>query len=120
MESYGQGVVQYKAQDFAVRVTRAQQYLVSVKKEKRISDQLYRSGTSISANISEAQYAASKADFINKMQIALKEANESKNWIEILYRTDFIDQATFSSILADVEEIIKLLTSIVRTAKKNP
>lgn len=98
----------------------AQKYLISVKNEKRISDQLYRSGTSISANISEAQYAASKADFINKMQIALKEANESKNWIEILYRTEIIDQVVFQSIHADVEEIIKLLTAIINSAKRKP
>lgn len=118
MKEANERAVQNKAQDFAVRITKAQKYLVDVKKEKRISDQLYRSGTSISANISEAQYAASKADFINKMQIALKEANESRNWIEILYRSEYIDQIVFRSIHADIEEIIKLLTAIIRTSKR--
>lgn len=118
MKEANERVVQNKAQDFAVRITKAQKYLVDVKKERRISDQLYRSGTSVSANISEAQYAASKADFINKMQIALKEANESRNWIEILYRSEYIDQIVFRSIHADIEEIIKLLTAIIRTSKR--
>lgn len=108
-----------KSQNFAVRITRAHQYLVKVKDERRISDQLYRSGTSISANISEAQYAQTKADFITKMHIALKEANESRNWIEILHRTGFFDDAVFISIHNDIAEIIKLLTSILNTAKKN-
>lgn len=117
-EPFG-NIIVLKSQDFAVRITKAHRYLVETKREKRISDQLYRSGTSISANVSEAQYAQSRADFITKMHIALKEANESKNWIEILYRSEYIDRDVFQSIYQDVIEIIRILTSILKTAKGN-
>lgn len=110
-------VVQTKAEDFAVRVAKAYQYLTQSKNEKVSSLQLYRSGTSISANVSEAQYAQSKLDFIAKMHIALKEANESRNWISILFRSGYINYRTYESIRGDAEEIIKLLTAILRTAK---
>ena len=116
--SPSKNVILIKSQDFACRVVKAQKYLVEEKHERRMSDQLCRSGTSIAANVSEAQYAQSKADFIAKMQIALKEANESKNWLEILYRTDYIDKVVFESIYADIIEIIRLLTSILNSAKK--
>lgn len=106
-----------KSKAFAVRVVNAHKYLVKHKGEKRMSDQLYRCGTSISANVAEAQYAQSKADFISKMHIALKEANESKYWIELLYKTDYINTLTFHSISSDIVEIIKLLTAIINKAK---
>ena len=108
-----------KAEAFGVRITNAYRYLTKEKQETIISKQLYRSGTSISANISEAQYASSRADFINKMHIALKEANESKNWINLLHKGQFIDKSTYESIYNDVVEIIKLLTSSINTAKNN-
>lgn len=108
-----------KARAFAVRVTKAKRFLNDNKNEFRISDQLYRSGTSIAANVSEAQYAQSKADFITKLHIALKEANESKNWIEILHDTDYFDDRAYQSINSDITEIIKLLISSINTAKKN-
>jgi four helix bundle protein len=108
-----------KALNFAVRVTNAHKYLVKSKNEHRISDQLYRSGTSIQANISEAQYAISHADFICKMQIALKEANESRNWITLLHKTNYIDDRTYESIYNDVNEIVMMLIAILKTAKNN-
>lgn len=110
-------VVQMKSMDFAVRIVRVHDYLVNVKKEKRISDQLYRSGTSIQANIAEAQYAVSRADFINKMQIALKEANESRNWITLLYKSGYFEEKAYLSLYDDVNQIVMLLISILRTSK---
>ncbi len=110
-------IVQLKSMDFAARIVRVHEYLVKVKKEKRISDQLYRSGTSIQANIAEAQYAVSHADFINKMQIALKEANESRNWITLLYKTGYFDAKAYQSLYDDVNQIVMLLIAILRTSK---
>lgn len=111
-------IVLKKAENFAVRITNAHKYLVEVKKEKRISDQLYRSGTSVMANLAEAKYAASSADYINKIRIALKEANESRQWIELLYRTNFFDKKMYDSILKDINEIIVILIAIVRPKSK--
>lgn len=108
-----------KAEDFGVRVTNAYKYLSKEKHETVISKQLLRSGTAISALIAEAQYAQSRADFISKYQIALKEANESRNWITILYRTAIIDQKTFDSIYNDANQLVMIISKIVRTAKKN-
>lgn len=108
-----------KAEAFAVRITNAYRYLVEQKKERRMSDQLYRSGTAIQALIAEAQYAQSTADFINKMQIALKEANESRNWIKILHETGYFDDNVFNSIYDDINQIVMILSAIVRNAKKN-
>lgn len=110
--------IKEKAEAFAVRIVNAYKYLLTVKKEKRISDQLYRCGTSIQANIAEAQYAVSHADFICKMQIALKEANEARSWIVLLHRTEYFDDKTFDSIYSDINEIIIILISILRTAKE--
>jgi len=108
-----------KAQAFAVRICKAKQYLNTVKRESRMADQMYRSGTSIAANVSEAQYAQSKADFITKLHIALKEANETKNWLTILHQSGFIEKPGFDSMDTDVTELIKLLTASLNTAKRN-
>lgn len=102
-----------KAEAFAVRVTNAHKYLVSEKKEYRISDQLYRSGTSIMANLAEAQYTATQPDYDNKVRIALKEANESREWISLLHKTGYLDNRIYDSILADINEIIIILIAIV-------
>jgi four helix bundle protein len=77
-----------------------------------------RSGTSIGANIREAEYAQSKPDFINKLSIALKEANETDYWIELLYVSEFIDSIQYESIKPKITEQLKLLTSIINTSKK--
>lgn len=108
-----------KAESFATRVVNAQRYLSCVKGEKRMSDQLLRSGTAIQALIAEAQYAQSTADFINKMHIALKEANESRNWIIVLHNTRYFDDNMFKSIYDDVNQIVMMLSSIIRTTKRN-
>ena len=91
------------------------------KKEYVLSKQLLRAGTSIGANINEAQAGQSKADFIAKMAIASKEARESKYWIDLLIKTDYLDinENHVKPLLNDIEEIIKLLTSIVKTSMEN-
>ena len=78
---------------------------------------MLRSGTAIGALVREAEHAESKADFIHKMSIALKEANETLYWLELLYQGEFVDKQSFQSIATDCEELIKLLIAIVKTAK---
>ena len=112
-------IVQIKAMDFAARIVKVHEYLVKEKKEKRISDQLDRSGTSVQANIAEAQYAVSRPDFINKMQIALKEANESRNWITLLFKAGYFDERSYLSLYDDINQIVMLLIAILRTSKDN-
>ena len=93
--------------------------LVESKKEFVISKQLLRSGTSIGALVREAEQAESKKDFIHKLSIALKEANETEYWLELLNKSDYLDEAGFNSILADLKELLRLLTSIIKTSKIN-
>lgn len=110
-----------KSFEFAIRVVKLYKYLCDDKKEYVLSKQLLRCGTSIGANINEAQAGQSKADFIAKMSIASKEARESKYWIELLIQTDYLngnDKHT-KSLLNDIEEIVKLLTSIVKSSQGN-
>ena len=111
--------VQTKSYSFAMRIVGAHRYLCDKKKEYTMSKQMYRSGIAIGALISEAEEAASKPDFINKMNIALKEANETKYWIKLLHETGYLSQPAFSSLYKDNIEILKLLTSIINTAKRN-
>lgn len=87
-------------------------------KEFVLSKQLLRSGTSIGANVREAEYAQSKADFIHKMSIALKEANETEYWLDLLFETKYLSVEEFQSIKNKNIEILKLLTSIINTSKK--
>lgn len=108
-----------KSFQFAVRVVRLCQYLTSEQREYVLSKQLLRSGTSIGANVNEAQAAQSTADFISKMSIASKEARETKYWLTLLCETSYIDrsQAHVNSLLQENESLIKLLTSIVKTTQ---
>lgn len=108
-----------KCMNFSVRVVRLHQYLVDEKREYDISKQLLRSGTSIGANMNEAQSSISDKDFISKAFIALKECRESLYWIELLYRTDYLEQNEFESLYSDCEEILKLLTTVIKTKKAN-
>lgn len=111
-------VIVDKSKTFAVRIIKLYKYLCENKKEYVLSKQLLRSGTSIGANVKEAIRGQSKADFVAKMSIALKEASETEYWLELLYETDFIDQKQFNSIYADNNELLKLLTSIVKSSKE--
>lgn len=88
-------------------------------KEYILTKQLMRSGTSIGANVAEAQRAQSKADFIAKMSIALKEANETCYWLKLLYRTDYLNEKQFESLNHDIQELIGLLMAICKTANQN-
>jgi len=104
---------------FAVRIVKLYKYLCDEKKEFVLSKQLLRSGTSIGANISESQDAQSANDFISKLSIALKEARESKYWIELLKETNFLTNKEANNILDDLIEVIKLLVSIIKSTKEN-
>ena len=108
-----------KSFDFAVRIVNLYKYLTEEQKEYVLSKQLLRCGTSIGANISEAQRGQSKADFISKMSIALKEANETLYWLNLLYKTDYLNQSQFSSLNSDITELISILTSICKTSNSN-
>ena len=114
-------VILEKSFDFAVRVVKLYKYLCSEKKEYVLSKQLLRCGTSIGANINEAQSGQSKADFIAKMSIASKEARESKYWIDLLIATKYIDAEKnhVKTLLQDIDEIIKLLTKVIKTGQEN-
>ena len=111
------GVISEKSKMFAVRIVKLYRYLSDEKHEYVMSRQLLKSGTSIGANIREAKYGQSRNDFIAKMSIALKEASETGYWLEILVLTEYLTQEEYESINKDYEEIIKLLTSIVKSAK---
>ena len=111
-----QNVVVAKSFDFAVRIVNLCKHLTNKKKEYTLSKQLLRSGTSIGANVSEAQRGQSKADFTAKMCIALKEANETDYWLKLLYHTDYLTEVQHQSIQKDMQELLGLLTSICRTA----
>ncbi len=104
-----------KAKRFAMRIIKMYTFLRDVKHEYVMSKQLLRCGTSIGANISEALYAQSEADFINKMSIARKEGSESLYWIDLLFEAEYIDSQQFESIKNDCEELMKLLTSSIKT-----
>ena len=104
--------------DFAVRIINLVKDLKS-KHETIISNQIGRSGTSIGANIREAQYAHGKPDFIAKLQIALKEANETGYWLELLYKTDYLDEQTYKTLDAACASIRVMLISSINTSKEN-
>ena len=108
-----------KSFEFAVRVVNLYKYLIREYKEYTLSKQLLRCGTSIGANVAEAQRGQSKADFAAKMSIALKEANETSYWLKLLYRTDYLNWEQYQSISNDAQELIVLLTAICRTANAN-
>ena len=104
--------------DFAVTIINLVKEL-KTRHESIISNQIGRSGTSIGANIREAQYAHSKADFISKLQIALKESNETSYWLELLYKTDYIDEAKYKEIDNLNISIRTMLIASINTAKNN-
>jgi four helix bundle protein len=112
-------VLKDKSYAFAIRVVNLYKYLVSNKKEMVLSKQLLRSGTSIGALVREAEFGQSKADFAAKMSIALKEANETDYWLSLLKDTGYINDEQFNSLKSDIEELIKMLVSTVKTSKTN-
>ena len=106
-----------KSKNFAIRIVKLYKYLNEEKKEYVLSKQLLRSGTSIGANVKEAVRGQRKADFTAKMSIALKEASESEYWLEILHETEYLTEQQFDSIYADCKDLIKILMSIVKSAR---
>jgi four helix bundle protein len=110
-------VVGEKSYKFAIRVVNLYKWLCENKKEYVLSKQLLRSGTAIGALLKEAEHGQSKLDFLNKVNIALKEANETSYWLMLLKDTGYITQTEFESIAMDAEELVKMLVSIVKTTK---
>ncbi len=109
-------VIKEKSFSFAIEVVSLYKVLVE-RKEFVLSKQLLRSGTSIGANIREAEHAQSKADFINKLSISLKEANETEYWLDILFETNYLTKIEFENTKPKIIELLKLLTSIINTSK---
>lgn len=112
-------IVKEKSFAFAIRIVALYKFLTDEKKEYILSKQVLRSGTAIGALVREAEQAESKKDFVHKLAIALKEANETEYWLELLHKTDYLKDTEFTSIHNDVVELLKLLTSIIKTSKGN-
>lgn len=114
-----ENIIKNKSFDFAIRIVKLFQYLQAEKNEFVLSKQLLRSGTSVGAMVREAEHSESKADFIHKLAIAQKEINETIYWLELLNASEYLTQKEFESINADAVEIIKLITSIIKSTKSN-
>ena len=108
-------IVEEKSLDFAVRIVNVCKYLTKEKQEHVMSKQLLRSGTSIGANIAEGERGQSKPDFRAKMNIALKEANETKYWLTLLHRTEYLTTNQFTSLEQDLQEILAILLAICKS-----
>ena len=113
-----ESILRQKSYYFAVRIVKLHKYLRNEHKEYVLSKQLLRSGTAIGSLIREAQYAQSRKDFINKLSIALKEANETEYWLILLNETGYITEEMSKSIMQEVKELLRMLTSSLNTSKK--
>jgi len=112
-----ENAVKQKSFAFALRVVKLSRFLSENKKEFVLSRQLLRSGTAIGALVREAEQAESNADFVHKMAIALKEASETEYWLDLLHQSDFMDDKDHLSITADLTELLRLLTAIIKTMR---
>jgi four helix bundle protein len=113
-----ESIIKEKSMAFAVRIVNLYKFLCEKKKEFVISKQILRSGTSIGANIVEAECAFSRKDFLAKIYIAFKECAETKYWLELLLRTEYINDNEYNGIAGDGEEIYKILSSITKTTRE--
>ncbi len=113
-------MIRQKTLDFAVRIVSFYKYLCTDKKEFVLSKQILRSGTSIGANVRESKNAQTDPDYLSKMNIALKEADETQYWLEVLFRSELITEQEYKSLDEDLKEIIAILVSIVKKLKKKP
>lgn len=113
----GESILKTKSYDFSLRIVKLYKYLAENKKEYVLSKQILRSGTSIGANVEEANQGQSKADFIHKLSIALKEAFETNYWLRILRDSDYLETKIAQSLLEDCEEIQRILTASIKTSK---
>lgn len=104
---------------FSIRLIKIYKILTQDRKEYILSKQLLRSGTAIGALIREAEHGQSKADFLSKMNIALKEANETDYWLLLLYKGEYLNEKEYNSIIEDCTELLKMLIKIVKTTKEN-
>ena len=107
------------AEAFAIKIVNLERYLREDKKERRMSDQIFRSATSIGANISEAKYAESTSDYIHKLSISQKEANETLYWLRLLYKTKYIDEPRFSELCNDCQELLRIVTNVILSVRRN-
>ena len=114
-----ENILKDKSYLFSVRIVKLSQFLVKEQKEFILSKQILRSGTSVGANIREAEYGQSKADFIHKLSISLKEANETEYWLDLLFDTNYLEEKLYNSLKADIKELLKLLISIIKKSKSN-
>ena len=112
-------LIEEKCMNFSIRIVNLCRFLNEEKHVFRIADQMFRSGTSIGANVAEAQCAITKNDFVAKTYISLKECNETLYWLRLLQRTNYISQCQFDSIYNDCDELKRLLVSITKTARQN-
>ena len=112
-------IIETKSFDFAIRIVKLYKHLSEDKGERILSKQVLRSGTSIGANVSEAQRGQTKPDFNAKMNIALKEANETYYWLRLLHSTDYLSDKEFESVEKDIREIIAILVSICKKTNNN-
>ena len=112
-----ENILKDKSYSFAIEIVKASEQIISQRKKYVLSRQLIRSGTSIGALIREAEFAQSKADFINKISISLKEANETLYWINLLKDTNYISEDLFISLSKNCRELISMLVASVKTAK---
>ena len=117
MKVDNQSVADSKA--FAIRIIKLYKYLTDEKREFVMAKQVLRSGTSIGANVSESVFAQSRMDFVNKLSIALKEANETKYWLDLLVETEYLSNSQYESIVDNVKKIIGTLVNIINTTKNN-
>ena len=113
-----ENILKIKSYAFALRVVKLYKYLCS-NKEYVLSKQVLRSGTAVGALVSEAEFGQSKADFVSKLSIALKEANETFYWLKLLKDSEYLDKKMYESIEPDIEELIKLLVSSIKTTKRS-
>jgi four helix bundle protein len=111
-------VLHEKTLNFSVRIVKLYKYLLKTQKEYDLPRQILRCGTSIGANAMESRSAQSEADFLNKLQIALKEADETSYWLQLFLRVDYITQEQFNSLDSELQEIIKILVTIIKKKKK--
>ena len=113
-----ESIVMSKSFAFALKIVQIYKFLSGEKHEYVLSKQVLRSGTAVGALIKEAEHAQSKADFINKMNIALKEANETEYWLMLLKESEYLNENQYKSLVEDCKEILRLLISIVKTTKQ--
>ena len=114
-----ENVVKIKSFAFAIRIVKLYQFLTNENKEYVLSKQVLRCGTAVGAMVREAEHSESTADFVHKLAIAQKEINETIYWLELLHQTDYSSKEQFESINSDAVELIKLITSIIKTTKSN-